>query len=345
LAVTLYFLEEKVGDKGWLRYVIHPLFWFGAGTIAALLTWYVYALWSGNPIGNFGIYFTSNLLWYRLLPNATFKEGVFLAAILASFPLWGIIAIHLYSSGSRYHLVRRLGIGAIILLLFLGGLIVSTKIGGGNNIHNLDAYLIILLVTGSYIYFDKAIPDYDYKERGTSQRLVNLFVSLAVLIPIIFTLQEGKPVFRPDPARTENARLTIQEFATDTVTDGGKVLFMAERQLLTFGDIEGVPLVPKYERMNLMEMVMGGNQEYLAEFHERIENKEFDLIISEPLKTKFKGRSEPFGEENDVYVRLVSKPVLCHYEPIKTISKFSIQLLVPKQDSEDCSESNPSNQS
>ena len=337
LAATLYFLEEKVGDDPWPRYLLKPGIWLALGTIVALIAWYGYTAWSGNLVGDFGIYFTSNLLWYRLLPNATFKEGVLLVALLASIPLLGIITIHLYSSGFKYHLIRRLGIGAIMFVLFLGGLIVSTKIGGGNNIHNLDAYLLILLVTGSYIYFDKTDPDYNLQEKDAPQRLITLFVSLAVLIPILFTLQDGKPAFRHNPTRTENARLTIQEYATDAVTDGGKVLLIAERQLLTFGDIEGIPLIPEYERMNLMEMVMGGNHAYLDEFHQRIENQEFALIISEPLKTKYKGRSEAFGEENDVYVRLVSKPVLCYYEPVKTISILSIQLLIPKPESENCS--------
>jgi hypothetical protein len=337
IAATLFFLEEKIGEQSWQRYVLKPIFWLVAGTATALLSWYTYARLSGNPIGDFGIYFTSNLLWYRLFPNETFREGILLMAFLVSLPLFGIIAIHLYSSRYKYHFIRLLGIGAIMFVLSLGGLIVSTKIGGGNNIHNLDAYLIILLITGSYIFFERTSPDFEVQEKETPIKLVNLFISLAVLIPVLFTIQGGKSASRPNPAKAENARLTIQEYATNVISDGGKVLFIAERQLLTFGEIEGVPLIPEYERMNLMEMVMGGNQVYLNEFHQRIQNQEFDLIISEPLRIKFKGRTESFGVENDYYVRDVSKPVLCYYEPIKTISKFPIQLLVPKPESDICS--------
>jgi hypothetical protein len=336
LAATLYFLEGKVGDDHWPRYLLKPGIWLASGTIVALIAWYGYAALSGNPVGDFGIYFTSNLLWYRLLPNATFKGGVLLIALLASLPLLGIIAIQLYKSAFNYHLIRRLGIGVILLVLFLGGLIVSTKIGGGNNIHNLDAYLLILLITGSYVYFEKTAPDNKLPERNTPQRLSHLFISLAILIPVLFTLQDGKPVSLPKPAKTENARLTIQEYATDVATNGGKVLFIAERQLLTFGEIEGIPLIPEYERMNLMEMVMGGNEAYLNEFHRRIANQEFALIISEPLKIKYKGKSQQFGEENDVYVHWVSEPVLCYYESVKTISKFPLQLLMPREEPDNC---------
>ncbi|MCJ7535457.1 MAG: hypothetical protein MUO57_07990 [Anaerolineales bacterium] len=336
LAVTLYFLEEKVADENWHRYLIKPVIWFASGVVAALLAWMGYAQLSGHPVGNFGIYFTSNLLWYRLLPNATYEGGVFLITILVSLPILGITAINLFRSGFNYHYLRRLGIASFLVVLFVGGMIVSTKIGGGNNIHNLDAYLLILLVTGSYLYFGKTNPDYDFPERKSPPKMTSFFVALAIITPLLLALQSGKSISLPNKSRTENALLTIQEFATQSAAADGKVLFIAERQLLTFGDIEGIPLLPEYERMNLMEMVMGGNREYLEEFYQRIENQEYALIISEPLITKYKGRGVTFGDENDVYVRQVSIPVLCYYEPVKTISQFPIQLLMPKAVADIC---------
>jgi len=276
------------------------------------------------------------MLWYRLFPNATFKSGVLLAALIASIPILGYIAIHLYKSGRNYHPIRRIGIGLILLVLFIGGLIVSTKIGGGNNIHNLDAYLLILLITGSYLYFNKTLPDNVIAESDTPSKISNVFVALGLLIPIVFALQQGNPVDFPKPEKTENALLNVQEYTEKVTNEGGKVLFIGERQLLTFNLVEDVPLVPDYERMTLMEMVMGSNEAYLNEFYQRIANQEFALIISEPLSIRYKGSSEQFGEENDVYVHSVSEPVLCYYEPVKTISKFPIQLLMPRAEPDDC---------
>ncbi len=339
LAVTFYFLEVKVDKQNWLRYLGQPLIWFSAGVGVGLLAWFGYAQLSGKPVGNFGVYFTSNLLWYRLLPNATYPGGVFIMSLVASLPLIGIIAIYLYRSGFNYHRIRHLGIASILLVFYTGGLIVSTKIGGGNNIHNLDAFLLILAVSGSYLYFGKSVPDYDFPERTASQNFVNIFIFTAVLIPVIFTLQGGRPVVLPENERIENALLTIQEFADQTISDGGKVLFIAERQLLTFEEIHNIPLLPEYERMDLMEMVMGGNEDYLAEFRQRIENQEYALIVSEPLVVKYKGRGKQFGDENDVYVRQVTEVVLCYYEPVKRISKFPIQLLVPRAEDNICSQS------
>jgi len=337
MAATLYFLEVKTAGRSWSRYLVKPLVWFASGVVVALLAWMGYAQWSGQPVGNFGIYFSSNLLWYRLLPNATYPGGVVLMSLLASLPLIGVIATHLYRSGFNYQLIRHLGIASILLILFTGGLIVSTKIGGGNNIHNLDAYLLILLVTGSYLYFGKSVPDFNFPERSSFHRLDNILIVIAVMVPVLFTLQGGRPIDLPEQSRTENALLTIQEYADETASNGGKVLFIAERQLLTFGEIQDIPLLPEYERMDLMEMVMGGNETYLNEFHRRIANQEFALIISEPLKVNYKGKSKQFGEENDVYVRWVSEPVLCYYEPVKTLSGFPVQLLIPKLSEDICS--------
>ena len=337
LAATFFFLEVKVVDQNWRRYLVAPLIWFVSGVGFGLLAWLGYAQLSGQPVGNFGIYFTSNLLWYRLFPNATFPGGVFLMTMLASLPLIGIIAIYYYRSGFNYHIVRHVGIALILLVLFAGGMFVSTKIGGGNNIHNLDAYLMILLISGSYLYFGKSVPDNDVPEREFSQKFLNVFVVFAIIIPVIFTLQVGRPLGLQEKSRTDNALMTIQEYADTTIAEGGKVLFIAERQLLTFGEIKNVPLLPEYERMDLMEMVMGGNEEYLAEFRQRIENQEYALIISEPLVAKYKGRGKPFGDENDVYVRQVTEVVLCYYEPVKRITKFPIQLLMPKAEETICS--------
>jgi hypothetical protein len=193
-----------------------------------------------------------------------------------------------------------------------------------------------LLVTGSYVYFNKTVPDYVISERDAPSKISNVFIALAILIPIVFVLQQGKPVDFPKPEKVENALLKVQEYSKKIANEGGKVLFIGERQLLTFNQVEDVPLIPDYERMTLMEMVMGSNEAYLNEFHQRIADQEFALIISEPLSIRYKGRSEQFGEENDVYVKAVAIPVLCYYESVKTISKFPIQLLMPRAEPEDC---------
>ena len=81
---------------------------------------------------------------------------------------------------------------------------------------------------------------------------------------------------------------------------------------------------------------MGGNQEYLNQFYQDISNHRFSLIISEPLSRRHKGSTEPFGEENDVWVDQVSTRILCYYQPQKTLKSIHVQILAPRTDPGTC---------
>ena len=63
----------------------------------------------------------------------------------------------------------------------------------------------------------------------------------------------------------------------ETKKSQGEVLFMDQRQLLTFGYIEAVPLVPEYEKKVLMNEAMGANADYFASFYADLEARRFSL--------------------------------------------------------------------
>jgi len=110
----------------------------------------------------------------------------------------------------------------------------------------------------------------------------------------------------------------------------GEVLFLDQRQLLTFGAIQDVPLVDDYEKKYLMDQALSNEAVYFEEFYQDLANKRFSLIISEPLKVNLQGSSHQFGEENDAWVKWVAGPLLCYYEPIDTLKGVKVQLLVPR---------------
>jgi hypothetical protein len=124
----------------------------------------------------------------------------------------------------------------------------------------------------------------------------------------------------------------------DVSQQQGEVLFLSNRHLLTFGEIEGVRLAPEYERVFLMEMAMAGEQEQLEAFHNDLKNQRFALIISEPLYDQQKDESAIFGEENNAWVSQVSQVVLCYYEEVKLARYVHLQLLVPRSSVQDCSD-------
>lgn len=373
LAATLYFLEQPVNGRSFWRYLLPPGLWTLVGVAIAFGAQAWYVMWSGNAAGEFTSSFTSDLLWYRLFPNPTDPLGILPATLLVSAPMMYLIFDKLHGRWYSYHWLRYLGLAGILLVFLVGGLVVSVKIGGGSNLHNLDAYLCILLVVSACFYFDAAIPESDKAGEGRPINAPNLVsehgappcrfaiscslsaatqvvLALVILIPVYYALTEGRPIpvyNSEDTAKTLDA---LRSIVQETVAQGGEVLFISERQLLTFHNLdsadgdhladEGHPaeirLVPEYERVFLMEMAMAGNPSYLGKFHADIRQQRFALIVSEPLYIQYKGRLESFGEENDAWVSQVSKYILCYYEAKKTLRQAHIKLYVPNPNTQGC---------
>jgi hypothetical protein len=333
LAAALYFLEQPVKPQPLWRNVILPILWALPGLAVAFGAQTAYALLSGNPTDQFTSSFSSDLLWYRLFPSATFPLGILPAALLVSLPLFYVLGTVFLRARRSYHYIRWLGLAAVLLVLFCGGLVVSAKIGGGSNLHNLDAYLVLLLVTGSYLYFGRYEPEpgADLVPPAWNRPDALAFLAAALLLPVYFLLSQAGSMYTPNWTVTSDAVETIKSYTMEPASLGGEILFISERQLLTFNTVPGIQLVPEYEKVFLMEMAMAGNTAYLDRFHNDLRNHRFAMIISEPLFTREKGKEETFGEENDAWVNEVSKPVLCYYRPKKNLlTNLPIDILVPR---------------
>ncbi|KAA0271049.1 MAG: glycosyltransferase family 2 protein [Chloroflexi bacterium] len=118
----------------------------------------------------------------------------------------------------------------------------------------------------------------------------------------------------------------------------GDVLFMDQRQLLTFGYIHEAKFIPEYEKKVLMNEALSTNYEYYSSFYRDITGQRFSLIITEPLRTPVKDSSFEFGEENNAWVNWVSIPVLCYYQEIQTYKEVNVMLLIPKPVPDECSQ-------
>jgi hypothetical protein len=114
-----------------------------------------------------------------------------------------------------------------------------------------------------------------------------------------------------------------------------------QRQLLTFGFITNVPLVPEYDKKVLMEQALASNRDYFEEFYRDLQDDRFSLIITQPLNTPRKGSDYQFGEENNAWVKWISRPLLCYYEEKQTFLEVNVQLLVPNPEVADCTKKLP----
>ena len=124
--------------------------------------------------------------------------------------------------------------------------------------------------------------------------------------------------------------------AVSVAKEEGEVLFLDQRQLLTFGYITDVPLVPEYEKKVLMNEALSGDADYFQPFYKDLAAGRFSLIVSEKLFTPLKDSSFEFGEENNAWVIWVTKPILCYYQEISTLKDVGVQLFVPKENPTDC---------
>jgi hypothetical protein len=216
-------------------------------------------------------------------------------------------------------------------VLLVGGVVVSVKIGGGSNLHNLDAYLLLLLVVVGYV----GLGGVEGQGQAGGSRIAWAGYLLLIGVPLLFNLKYAGALSTPDP---DLAGQVIGEVRRQIAGLGpdSQVLLISERQLLTFGQLGPTDLVPGYEKVFLMEMAMSGTQPYLDDFHAALEEQRFDLIVSEPLSVQYQGRTRAFGEENDAWVNQVSLPVLCYYEPVWTLNRAAVQLLIPREQSPAC---------
>jgi hypothetical protein len=333
LAACLFVLDPPREAKAGLASFGWPGVWVLVGTLMAFVSDAIYVRLSGLPADRFTSSLSSDLLVYRLFPNATYAVGVLPAILIASAPL----AAALWDSRSvwrkQLNPAAQVFVAGALAVLLAGGLVVSLKIGGGSNLHNLDAYLVLLVVAASLLLVRPT-----ETRPSAGPRLTFGLAASIVAVPIAFVLGVGGPWPQHDQSAASESLRVVQEQVAVAAEAGTRVLFISQRHLLTFGMVPAVPLEPDYETVFLMEMAMSGNRSYLDRFHAQLRDHDFGLIVVDRLATTYQGRGHSFGEENDAWVREVSLPILCSYEPEVNLEVPRIELLVPRSGSAACPE-------
>jgi hypothetical protein len=326
LAIAIYLLEEPYSS--FWKYLAKPALWTVTGLSAAFLSQALYIFWSGNAnnASDFGSAFTSDLIWSRLLPNATYPMGVLPGILLVSAPSL-LVLIFILGKRADWHFLRPLGIFSMLAVLFLGGLVVSTKIGGGGDIHNMDAYLVLLALLATSFFAGRVTSE---NSESNWNRVPEWVLALAVLIPAAISIGGVAPHFTYDHELAQKDLAQLRALVEPVVADGGEVLFISERHLVTFNMLEGVKLVPDYEVVTLMEMAMSGNQAYLDQFNSDLAAHRFALIVSRKQRV-VKKEGEPFAEENNVWIDAISTPLLCYYQRSLTLESSNTLILTPSE--------------
>jgi hypothetical protein len=272
-------------------------------------------------------------LWYRLFPNASYALGILPGILIVSAPLWIILYLAAHDKVQNVHWLRWLGLLGITLVLFVGGLVVSVKIGGGAELHNMDAYMVVLGVTAVYFFRARVVTERKALAWGQAPWPA---VLLALIVPIGFAVTNVTPLGSYNHALAEENLQALRQTVTQAAQDHGEVLFISERQLLTFNMIQGVPLVPQYELVTLMEMAMSHNMDYLNQFYDDLHRHRFALIVARKQGTSIQDTEESFADENNAWNTMIARQLLCEYEPKLTLRGISVQVYAPRSGVHSC---------
>jgi hypothetical protein len=273
------------------------------------------------------------LLWYRLWPNETFPLGIIPAIVIVSLPLILLIFWKLCKQPGILHPLRLFGLIAELLILLAGGLTVSVKIGGGGDLHNLDAFIILLMLVAGTLFWDRQT---DESAAPAGSLLFPWpLAALGILVPVWFAIQSVQPVHIYDPVDAEAALGQIRAKVEQTIRVNGEVLFISQPQLLAFKDVDRVPPVSDYEKDFLIEMVMANNKPYLTKFYNDLRAHRFKLIVADTQWYKYQDVGENWGEENNLWVRAVTIPLLCEYQQTR-VPGVNVSLLTSRTAPTNC---------
>jgi len=274
------------------------------------------------------------LLWERLWPNPTYGIGIVFGLLLATVPIILLLIYLIKNRTWKLNLWQQLGAG-LILIVFLGiGIVVSVKIGGGGNLHNLDMFLVSLAFAAALAWKNggkEFLARLEEKPMG-----VKTLVFALVLIPAFTPMVGATPQELPLDKHVQYSLGLIELETEHAISEGGEVLFIDQRQLLTFGNIQA-PLVPEYEKKLLMDRALANDSAYFAEFYEDLANHRFSLIITDVQRIRYTDGEEDWAAENDAWVRWVTEPIFCYYDDKYSQDDTNIYVFVPREDVEECS--------
>ena len=194
MAIALYLIETPINPRKWLDYLKMPLIWGGAGLLSGFASKQLYQALSGENPAYFDSAFSSDLLWYRLLPNNTFLLGILPAIGMVCIPL--VLAVIFYlmkNKSAKLHWLRWLGLFGILAVFMLGGILVSIKIGGGGDLHNMDAFLMFFLLISLEILSGSLVSDepaQEFKPMKMNELPVMLLVFIC-FVPSVFAFMRS----------------------------------------------------------------------------------------------------------------------------------------------------------
>jgi hypothetical protein len=327
LWAALWGLLEQDSNQTLWRRLSWPMALGFAGIVGAISSQILLNIVFPRPQPVYATAFSQSMLWYRLMPNATNPIGVLPGLVIATGPLFGLVGWAMWRKKFHFDGLQLLGMGGVLIAFLSVGLVASVKIGGGSNLHNLDMFLVaLILIIGIVTRVSKWGSGI---LGGQLPAPANVMLFLVVIVPSLASISSGGPLQLPADSVSQSAIQRIRTTIEQEVKDG-EVLFIDQRQLLAFGYIQGVPLVMEHELKELTNRAMIGDEVLFTDFYRDLAETRFSLIVTAHLPTEWSGKGHPFGEEDDAQLRFLYLPLQTYYQPLVHLEEVGIWLLVPK---------------
>ena len=335
-AVLILMLEDPAPELAIADYIKRRfpfyIFLMVVGLLGGLLSQFISTLITHNaPFLYFGS-MQHPLILDRLFPNPTYPPGILLGLLVLVGPLVIWLAWFFSSSSPRLNIVTRVLIVLLGIILFLGAAVVSLKIGGGGDLHHADMFLIFLLILVNEsvrrMMHGQHVPPESWSD------MIRALATYALLSPILVTVLTVQDSRAPPPGTGAQALETIRQ-EVEVASAEGEVLFLEQRQLLTFGLIEDVPLVSEYELVEVMDHAMAADEDYFRDFYRDLEDHRFSLIVAGSMDRTQHREKHPFEEENEAWRTFVSLKLLDLYSPAFQLDEVGVWLYKPIADLED----------
>jgi len=332
VAILLFLFTEPYPGKNLWRYMRWPLVYLGLGGLASFATYFIFIKATGFVIPFLDPRMHYAYFLYKLWPNNGFT-GLLPGITLICLPICSVVLYSIWKHKNQLHWLRLSAIAGILLLFFAGSTFVSLRAGGGYDLHNYDSLLLLLFMCGCFFGLEAVKQDKPVQLEKPVLANYGLLFSL-MAVSILFAYHPAQPISSSKIDRSAAAIRQINALINQYAQPDHPVLFIDERQLLVYRMISETQIYVPYDKIELMEMAMARNSAYSLKFSTDIEQQKFSLIISEVLpkwpKPFTKNKFDPDWYENNVWVNVVSTPVLAYYAPIYTNLDLGFAIYTPK---------------
>ena len=329
-AILLMMLENREPEISITEYIRKRFpFYFAliaVGLIGGLLSQAISVLVTHRPPFIYLGSMNHPLLWDRLFPNPTFAPGILPGLLVAVGPLILLLIWTFTSRRQRLHPVTTSLLLLMGVTLLIGGMVVSVKIGAGGDLHDLDMFWIFLLILANDSVRRIIHGQLDRPELWPE--FPQGLALIAFVTPILWAVATSQEVdFLPSDKGVEELQIISRE--VDKAVLEGDILFLEQRQLMAFGFIENVPLVPEYELIEVMDHAMAGNEAYFHEFYQDLEGRRFSLIIASGMSREKHRVPHAFEEESEAWRKYVAIRLFDWYSPTVRLDDVGVWLYKP----------------